>query len=116
VSEITVYEKPTCSTCQRVIGLLVDRGVSFRRVDYTTNTLNGGELAAVLAKAGMRPRDVVRMKEPGAGDLPLEDDAAVLRELCARPGLLERPLVEQGDRAILARPPERVLALLDQYQ
>jgi len=114
VSEITVYEKPTCSTCQRVIGLLADRGAAFRRVDYTSRMLNVRELAVVLAKAGLRPRDVVRMKEPGAGDLPLEDDAAILRELCARPALLERPLVERGDRAILARPPERVLTLLDQ--
>lgn len=111
--EITVYEKPTCSTCQRVIGLLSERDIAFRRVDYTRNMPSADELGAVLVKAGLRPRDVVRMKEPGAGDLPLEDDAAILRELCARPALLERPLVERGERAILARPPETVLTLLD---
>jgi arsenate reductase len=113
VSEIIVYEKPTCSTCQRVVGLLRERGVGFRRVDYTTNMLSPDELGILLAKAGLRPRDVVRMKEPGAADLPLDDDAAILRELAARPALLERPLVERGDRAVLARPPEQVLGLLD---
>jgi arsenate reductase len=113
VSELTVYEKPTCSTCQRVIGLLVERGVPFRRVDYTKNMPSADELAAVLAKAGLRPRDVVRLKEPGARDLPLDDDAAILAALVARPALLERPLVERGDRAVLARPPEHVLTLLD---
>jgi len=113
VSEVTVYDKPTCSTCQRVIGLLTERGVAFERVDYARNMLSVDGLSAVLAKAGLRPRDVVRMKEPGAGDLPLADDAAILRELVARPGLLERPLVERGDRAVLARPPERVLTLFE---
>ena len=53
------------------------------------------------------------MKEAGADELALDDDAAVLRALVARPALLERPLVESGDRAVLARPPERVLTLLD---
>ncbi len=113
MGELTVYEKPTCSTCQRVIGLLIDRGVAFRKVDYAREMLSVEQLAGVLAKAGLRPRDVVRMKEPGAGDLPLDDDRAILRELVARPALLERPLVESGERAVLARPPERVLTLLD---
>jgi len=112
VDEVTVYEKPTCSTCQRVIGLLAERGIAFRRVDYAREMLTVEELAGVLAKAGLRPRDVVRMKEPGAGELSLDDDQAVLRELVAHPSLLERPLVESGERAVLARPPERVLTLL----
>jgi arsenate reductase len=113
VSELVVYEKPTCSTCRRVLALLTERGAAFRRVDYLRDGIEPDELAAVLAKAGLRPRDVVRMKEAGAGDLPLEDDAAILGALVAHPELLERPLVEHGDRAVLARPPERVLTLLD---
>lgn len=113
MDEVTVYEKPTCSTCQRVIGLLTERGIALRRVDYAREMLSVEELAGLLAKAGLRPRDVVRMKEAGAGELPLDDDDAVLRALVARPALLERPLVESGERAVLARPPERVLTLLD---
>ena len=66
-----------------------------------------------LPRPGRAP-DVVRLKEPGASELPLDDDEATLRALVARPDLLQRPLVELGDRAVLARPPERVLELLDQ--
>jgi arsenate reductase (glutaredoxin) len=113
VSGITVYEKPTCSTCRRVVALLTERGVAFERVDYTRSMLSVEELGVVLGKAGLRPADVVRMKEPGAADLPLDDDEAILRELVSRPVLLERPLVERGDRAVLARPPEEVLGLFD---
>ena len=63
----------------------------------------------LLTKGGLRPRDMVRMKEPGARRLPLEDDEAVL---AANPALLQRPIVVRDDRAVLARPPEKALELL----
>lgn len=111
---LTVYQKPTCSTCRKLFALLDERGVSFDRVDYLTDGLSEATLAAVLRKAGLRPREVVRMKEPGARQLPLDDDAAVLSALASHPELLQRPLVVRGGRAVLARPPEKVLELLDQ--
>jgi len=113
VTELTVYEKPTCTTCRRLAELLTERGVDFDRVDYFIEPLSAERLATLLRKAGLRPRDVVRMKEPGASELPLDDDAATLRALAERPELLQRPIVERGRRAVLARPPENVLELLD---
>lgn len=113
VTELTVYEKPTCTACRRLAALLTERGIDFDRVNYFIEPLNEDQLAALLRKAGLRPRDVVRMKEPGVGELALDDDAATLRALAERPELLQRPIVERGDRAVLARPPENVLALLD---
>jgi arsenate reductase (glutaredoxin) len=110
--ELTVYEKPTCTTCRNLFALLTERGIEFERVNYIVEPLSASEIAALLAKAGLRARDVVRMKEPGARELPLDDDDAVLAALEARPELLQRPIVVRGDRAVLARPPERVLELL----
>jgi arsenate reductase len=52
------------------------------------------------------------MKDVGARELPLDDDDATLRVLVERPELLQRPIVDRGDRAVLARPPETVLELL----
>ena|SRR5947199_6579814 len=109
---LTVYEKPTCSTCRKLFTLLTERGIDFDRVDYIVHPLSAAEVGELLAKAGLRPRDVVRVKEPGARQLPLEDDEAVLDALEAHPELLQRPIVVRGDRAVLARPPERVLELL----
>jgi arsenate reductase len=109
---LTVYEKPTCTTCRRLFTLLTERGIDFERVNYIVEPLSAGQIRELLGKAGLRPREVVRMKETGANQLPLEDDEAVLAALEAHPELLQRPIVVRGDRAVLARPPERVLELL----
>lgn len=108
---LTVYEKPTCSTCRSLFTLLTERGIDFERVNYILDPLRASQIEKLLAKAGLRPRDVVRMKEPDARQLSLEDDQAVLAALEANPELLQRPIVVRGDRAVLARPPERVLEL-----
>lgn len=111
--ELTVYEKPTCSTCRRVIALLGEHGAALHRVNYFAEPLSEGQLRELLGKAGLRPRDVVRLKEPGARELALEDDEATLRALVQRPDLLQRPIVVRGERAVLARPPEKALELLE---
>jgi arsenate reductase (glutaredoxin) len=109
---LTVYEKPTCTTCRNLFTLLAERGVDFARVNYIVDPLSACEIRELLGKAGLRPRDVLRTKEPGARQLPLEDDEALLAALEAHPELPQRPIVVRGDRAVLARPPERVLELL----
>lgn len=104
--ELTVYEKPTCSTCRKVVALLEERDVEFARVNYLEEPLSADELRALLAKAQLSPREVLR--EPVDAT-----DEEILEALAERPGLLQRPLVERGDRAVLARPLENVLVLLD---
>ena len=113
MSDLTVYEKPTCTTCRGLARLLTERGIDFDRVNYLLDPLSEDQLRALLQKASLRPRDVVRLNEEGARELPLDDDEATLRALVERPELLQRPIVERGDRAVLARPVENVLALLD---
>jgi arsenate reductase (glutaredoxin) len=111
---ITVYEKTTCSNCQRLARILTERGIDFDRVDYHIDPLPAERIAALLAKAGIGPRAALRMKEPGAKALIDRDasDAEILTAMEADPVLLQRPIVERGDRAVLARPAERVLELL----
>lgn len=111
-SQLTVYAKPTCTTCRRLFTLLTENGVDFERVNYFVDSLSADEIRGLLSKAGLRPRDVVRMREPGARELPLDDDEAVLAALAAHPELLQRPIVVRGERAVLARPPEKALELL----
>jgi len=113
---ITVYQKPTCTTCRKLFDLLKESGVDFEKVDYFVDPLSKAQLQRLLKKAGLKPRDVLRTKAPEYKDLGLDDpkvgDARLLELIVAHPDLLQRPIVERGDRAVLARPPERVREIL----
>ena len=114
---LTVYEKPTCSTCRRLFDLLTERGVDFDRVDYHVEPLPREKIESLLAKADLRPAEALRTKEPIYASLALGErevpDDELIGLMAEHPELLQRPIVERGDRAVLARPPEGVLALLD---
>jgi arsenate reductase len=112
MKRLPVYEKPTCTTCRRLAALLTERGIDFERIDYMAEPLTESQLRVRRQKAGLRPRDVVRTKEPGARGLPMEDDEATLRALSLHPELPQCPMVECDDRAVLARPPETALELV----
>jgi arsenate reductase len=110
---IVVYEKRACTTCRQLSELLAQRGVDFERVEYHVEGLAEDELRDLLSKAGLRARDALRMREEGAAELAAAgDDEAVIQAMVERPELLQRPIVVNGDRAVLARPVERVLEIL----
>ena len=110
---IVVYEKRTCTTCRRLAELLAERGVDFERVEYHVEGLAEDELRDLLAKAGLSAREALRMREEGAAELAATaDEDAIVAAMVARPELLQRPIVVNGDRAVLARPVERVLEIV----
>ncbi|HWH43245.1 MAG TPA: ArsC/Spx/MgsR family protein [Thermoleophilaceae bacterium] len=111
---LTVYEKPTCTTCRNLATLLAERGIDFERVDYHVDPLPEAKIRELLRKAGIGPREALRMREDGATELAESDisDDDLIRLMAERPALLQRPIVERGDRAVLARPVERVLEVL----
>lgn len=110
---IRVYEKSTCTTCRRVADLVAERGVDFERVEYHVTGLTGTEIRELLAGAGIPAAEALRMKEPGAAALKSAGEDEIVAAMVERPELLQRPFVVVGDRAVLARPVERVLDLLD---
>lgn len=114
---LTFYEKPTCTTCKKTALLLQERGVDFDRVNHYVEPLGEAKLRELLGKAGLRPRDLMRTKEAVYNELDLANsdhtDDELIRLMVEHPDLVQRPIVERGDRAVLARPPERVLELLD---
>jgi arsenate reductase (glutaredoxin) len=109
---IVVYEKRTCTTCRNLAKLLEERGVDFEEVEYHVEGLAESEVWDLVAKSGGPARDLLRMREEGARELADADDAEVVAAMVARPELLQRPIVVNGDRAVLARPVERVLEIL----
>jgi arsenate reductase len=113
---LTVYEKPTCSTCRNLRALLNERGVDFESVDYQVTGIEEDELRDLLRKMGSGPREVLRMREPlvkelGLGRPEIGDDELIAL-MVEHPTLVQRPIVVSGGRALLARPIERVLELL----
>jgi arsenate reductase len=117
MAELTVYEKPTCTTCRNLAALLEERGIDFERVNYHVEPLPEEKIRELLSKAGISARDALRTREPVYAELRLGErdvgEDELVRLMAEHPQLLQRPVVERGDRAVLARPVERVLELLD---
>ncbi len=109
---VTVYEKRTCTTCRKLAKLLAERGIDFDRVEYHVEGLAEPQLRDLLAKAGITAAEALRTREPGARELKDADEDTIVAAMVARPELLQRPIVVNGDRAVLARPIERVLEIL----
>lgn len=113
---ITVYEKPTCTTCRNLGMLLKEKGVDFEKINYIIDPLPRAELERLWKLLGVPAREMVRTKEPEYRELGLDrpdvGDAAVLDALAKHPQLLQRPIVVNDDRAVIARPPEKVLDIL----
>jgi arsenate reductase len=110
---ITVYEKRTCTTCRKLATLLTERGIDFAAVEYHVEGLTEAEIRDLLAKTGEPASALLRMREPGAAELAAAgDEEAIVAAMVERPALLQRPVVVNGDRAVLARPVERVLDVL----
>ena len=117
MGELTVYEKRGCTTCRNLAVLLQERGVDFDRVDYHVEPLTEDEIRELVTKTGQPARDLFRSREPVYAELGLgarqPDDDEAVRLMTEHPELMQRPVVVRRDRAVLARPVERVLELLD---
>jgi len=96
--------------------LLRESGVSFEKVNYYVQPLTRKELTELIRKMNLKPRDLLRKGEPVYKELGLAEDKFSDSELIAlmidHPDLLQRPIVERGDRAVLGRPTENVKELL----
>lgn len=114
---ITVYEKPTCTKCREMNKFLVGEGLDFSKVNYYLEPLSEGKLRDLLRKMNLKPRDILRSSEPVYRELSLGkkdfSDDEIIALMVEHPDLIQRPIVERGERAVLGRPTENVKALLD---
>ncbi|HKG45933.1 MAG TPA: ArsC/Spx/MgsR family protein [Pyrinomonadaceae bacterium] len=96
--------------------LLRASGISYEKVNYYTEPLSRKKLTELLRKMNLKPRDLLRKSEPVYKELGLAEDKFSDSELIAlmieHPDLIQRPIVERGDRAVLGRPTENVKELL----
>ena len=112
----TIYYNPGCSKCRNAQGILDERGVDAVVIRYLDQPPTVPDLRRLMAMLGLDdPRAMIRRGERAYAELDLDraDDERLLEAISANPILLERPIVVVGERAVIARPPERVLELLE---
>lgn len=115
-AQVTVWYNPRCSKCRGAEDLLAAYGVSAERLLYLDEPPARQEIARVLRLLGTDdPRAMMRTKEPLYRELGLANatDEQLLDAMAEHPILIERPIVIRADRAVVARPPELLLALLE---
>jgi arsenate reductase (glutaredoxin) len=113
---ITVYEKPTCTKCREMNKFLVEQGFDFAKVNYYIDPLSEDQLRELLRKMGLKPRELLRTSESVYRELNLGksdfSDDEIIALMVKHPDLIQRPIVERGNRAVLGRPVENVKSLL----
>jgi arsenate reductase len=115
--DVTVYHNPACGKSRGALAILAERGVACDVVEYLRTPPDRDTLARILALLAGPPGDLVRkdtrFRELGLREADYATRAQVIDLLLAHPELMERPVVIRGGRAVIARPSETVLALLD---
>lgn len=116
MTDLTLYHNPRCSKSRGALELLEARGLTANVVRYLETPPNADELRSLLAKLGIPPRELLRSGEDeyktlNLGDTSLSDEQ-LIAAMVAHPKLIERPILIVGDRAMIGRPPEKILELL----
>lgn len=116
MTDITIYHNPRCSKSRQTLELLQENNISPEIILYLDNPPSKPQLKKLLGKLGMTARDLLRTSEDaykarGLADKSLDDDV-LLDAMIAEPKLIQRPIVVAGDKAVLGRPPENVLAII----
>ncbi|HLJ19844.1 MAG TPA: arsenate reductase (glutaredoxin) [Stellaceae bacterium] len=111
---VTIYHNPRCNTSRKTLALLEKKGVTPRVIEYLKTPPTAAELKQLLAKLGLKPRELLRKKEAKEAGLDKPDlsDPQLIAGMVKHPIAIERPIVVNGSRAALGRPPEAVLKIL----
>ncbi len=116
MTDLTLYHNPRCSKSRGALELLEARGLAPTVVRYLETPPSADQLRALLAKLGIAPRALLRTGEDEYKALNLADtglsDEQLIAAMVAHPKLIERPILVAGERAVIGRPPEKVLGLL----
>jgi arsenate reductase len=116
MTDLTLYHNPRCSKSRGALELLEARGLTPTVVRYLETPPNAAQLRDLLGKLGIGARDLLRTGEDEYKTLNLADaslsDDDVIAAMAAHPKLIERPILVAGDKAVIGRPPEKILEIL----
>ncbi|KMM81461.1 arsenate reductase (glutaredoxin) [Pseudomonas deceptionensis] len=116
MTDLTLYHNPRCSKSRGALELLEARGLTPTVVRYLDTPPDAPQLRDLLAKLGISARQLLRSGEEEYKTLNLADsslsEAQLIDAMAAHPKLIERPILVAGDKAVIGRPPEKVLEIL----
>lgn len=112
----TIYHNPRCSKSRETLKLLQEQGIEPEIVLYLESPPDEKTLKSLLKKLGLNPRELMRTKEAeykaqNLGDLTLSE-SDLIAAMINTPKLIERPIVVNGNKAAIGRPPEQILDIL----
>ncbi|GIW45354.1 MAG: arsenate reductase [Candidatus Binatia bacterium] len=116
MNKLVIYHNPRCAKSRQALALLQERGVPLEVVEYLKQPLRLEELKSLRKKLGLPAQEWVRRKEKEYAQAGLNASSSedeILAAMARYPILMERPIVVRGNKAVVGRPPERVLELLE---
>ncbi|MQT59402.1 arsenate reductase (glutaredoxin) [Pseudomonas sp. FSL R10-0399] len=116
MTDLTLYHNPRCSKSRAALEILEARGLAPTVVRYLDTPLEAAQLRSLLGKLGLSARQLLRSGEDEYKALNLADaslsDEQLIAAMAAHSKLIERPILVAGDKAVIGRPPEKVLEIL----
>ncbi|MEW8657262.1 MAG: arsenate reductase (glutaredoxin) [Candidatus Thiodiazotropha endolucinida] len=113
---VEIYHNPRCSKSRQTLQLLQDQGIDPDVVEYLKTPPDKATLGRILDMLGLEPRELMRTKEKEYKALQLDNPSLsrdqLIDAMIANPKLIERPIVIQNGKAVIGRPPEKVLDIL----
>ena len=113
---VTIYHNPRCSKSRQTLQLLNDNNINPEVVEYLKTPLNADELTNIINMLGVSVREIIRTSEQDYKDRNLKNpdlsDDELLNAIVEAPKLMQRPIVVNGNKAAIGRPPEDVLGIL----
>ena len=115
MSQVRIYHNPRCSKSRQALALLEQQGEELEIIEYIDTPLDSAALSELLQQLGMSARELIRKGEDTYKELNLANpdlsEAELVQAMVDYPRLIERPIVVRDGKALVARPPERVLEL-----
>ena len=113
---LIIYHNPSCSKSRETLQILEDNQVELNIIEYLDQPPTQQELKQIIGMLGISARDLMRTTEQVYKDAELDDESLteeeIIEAICEFPALLQRPIVVSGNKAVIGRPPEKVLEIL----
>ncbi len=114
--KLVIYHNPSCSKSRETLQILENNNIIPEIVEYLDESPSASELSRIIGMLGISARDLLRTTEQAYKDAELDDDGLseeeIIAAICAHPILLQRPIVVIGNKAVIGRPPVKVLDII----